>query len=181
MDPSTGLPYGWESRTNAMTEKDLKLGGAARDKFSAKGELERAATSAYGEDAAYKTSDEVAAFWMAKIDAERAEEAASRGAEEASASASRALPSGWEARQRAREVERQQYGVFAAPTATTAATSSASRGGLGAEDALVECATFTLERLAAALETRSVSLPVERRAAFSAALKRANDAVMKCR
>jgi len=177
MDPSTGLPYGWESRTNAMTEKELKLGGAARDKFSAKGELERAATSAYGEDAAYKTSDEVAAFWMAKIDAERAEEASAS----ASASASRALPSGWEARQRAREVERQQYGVFAAPTATTAATSSASRGGLGAEDALVECATFTLERLAAALETRSVSLPVERRAAFSAALKRANDAVMKCR
>ena len=65
MDPSTGLPYGWESRTNAMSEKDIKLGGVAAGKFSSKGELERAATSAYGEDASYKTSDEVAAFWLA--------------------------------------------------------------------------------------------------------------------
>lgn len=171
MDPSTGLPYGWESRTNAMSEKDIKLGGVAAGKFSSKGELERAATSAYGEDASYKTSDEVAAFWLAKIDAERAEAAAGEG------DGGGALPSGWEERQRAREAERRQYGAFAAPSASA----SGMRGGVGAEAALVECATFTLENLASVLETRLVSLPVERRAAFSAALKRANDAVMKCR
>jgi hypothetical protein len=171
MDPSTGLPYGWESRTNAMSEKDIKLGGVAAGKFSSKGELERAATSAYGEDASYKTSDEVAAFWLAKIDAERAEAAAGEG------DGGGALPSGWEERQRAREAERRQYGAFAAPSTSA----SGMRGGVGAEAALVECATFTLENLASVLETRLVSLPVERRAAFSAALKRANDAVMKCR
>ena len=61
MDPATGLPYGWNERTNAVSDP----GRVATASFSARG--------AYGAsdegDASYKTSEEVEAYWMSKIDA----------------------------------------------------------------------------------------------------------------
>jgi hypothetical protein len=48
------------------------------------------------------------------------------------------------------------------------------------EVALVQVATHTLYALAATLEGQTVSLPMEERAAFAVAMKRAMDALVKC-
>ena len=72
MDPSAGLPAYWTERTNAMSERDMALGGVAARSFSARG--------AYGDgDEAHKTSEQVGEYWMKRIESERAEAANGAG------------------------------------------------------------------------------------------------------
>ena len=72
MDPSAGLPAYWTERTNAMSERDMALGGVAARSFSARG--------AYGDgDEAHKTSEQVGEYWMKRIESERAEAADGAG------------------------------------------------------------------------------------------------------
>ena len=107
MDPQTGLPYGWNERTNAMSD----MSGVAARSFSARG--------AYGEeDGAYKTSEQVSEYWMKRIESERAE-----GREDAGESTNGALGMAsidWERRARVRASEAERYGVGGVGGATVA-------------------------------------------------------------
>lgn len=172
MDPQTGLPYGWNERTNAMSD----MSGVAARSFSARG--------AYGEeDGAYKTSEQVSEYWMKRIESERAEGREDAG--ESTDGASGMASIDWERRARVRASEAERYGVGGAtlasgqpagqPAAVSAPTSCSP------ELALVRLATQACESVAAVLETRLVSLPEEDRAAFAAALKRSSERVFKCR
>ncbi len=90
MDPSAGLPAYWTERTNAMSERDMALGGVAARSFSARG--------AYGDgDEAHKTSEQVGEYWMKRIESERAE---ARDGTEGDATGMSSID--WERRARAR-------------------------------------------------------------------------------
>ncbi len=174
MDPSAGLPAYWTERTNAMSERDMALGGVAARSFSARG--------AYGDgDEAHKTSEQVGEYWMKRIESERAEAADGAGGDATGMSSI-----DWERRARARAVEAARYGAGgvdarrAAGGAPSVPNASASRA-CSPELALVRLATEACESVAAVLETRLVSLPEEDRAAFAAALKRSSERVFKCR
>eukprot|EP00978_Attheya_sp_CCMP212_P026410 scaffold86834_cov48-Attheya_sp.AAC.1 len=184
MAGESNLPVGWgEPRKNQMSEHDMKLGGDAALKFATKGIYRNGAE-------AYKSTDEVKAFYMMKI--EKAEQQQQQ--EQQDKEVVPVVPTGWEDRQKIRAVEAKQYGVFArsqpAPpsatirpaTTTTGSTSSSSDPTRrGPELALVQVATNTLDILASTLEQHPTSLPMEDRAAFAAALKRAMDAISSCR
>ena len=163
---ASNLPSGWGDRNNTMSEHDMKLGGDAANRFASKSN----SNGAYGDgtDTAYKSSDEVKAFYMNQIDLK------STPTSESSSS----VPLGWEQRQKVREVEEKAYkagaGAKAAPPAPATASSNKP------EVALLEVATHTLNALAGILEDQTVSLPMEERAAFAAAMKRAMDALVKC-
>lgn len=161
----SSLPPGWGDRNNQMSEKDMKLGGAAATKFASRSH------TAYGNgDDAYKTSDQVREFYNKKR-------------EEEAAAASSVVPDGWEDRQKQRLTEAKQYGAFARnppPGTAPKKTESSSSDFAGAEVALVQVATHSLEALAKTLENGpKVSLPMEERVAFANAVKRAMDALAK--
>ena len=113
MDPSTGLPYGWSERTNAVSERDARLGKVAVASFSARG--------AYGAsdegDATYKTSEEVERYWMAKIASERragettADASATGDVEGSTVEAQKRLPIDWDERAKRRAAEAERYGA----------------------------------------------------------------------
>lgn len=175
MAGENNLPDGWgEPRKNQMSEHDMMLGADAATKFATKG-IYRNGTEAY------KTTDEVKAFYLMKIEKEEQEQQQDKEA---------VVPTGWEDRQKIRAVEAKQYGVFARsqpapPSATirpaTTTSSSSDPTQRGPELALVQVATNTLDILANTLEQHPISLPMEDRAAFAAALKRAMDAISSCR
>ena len=179
MDPATGLPYGWNERTNAVSER-TRVGKVATASFSARG--------AYGAsdegDASYKTSEEVEAYWMSKIDAERRAQApAPPGKTSHDRRRNRRRNGcrsiGTSARSDGR---RTRSGTARARTraARSDATASASAA-TSPELALVRVATNACESLAAVLDQRLVSLPEEDRAAFAAAVSRSLALVVKCR
>ena len=191
-----------------MCEEDIKRGGVAATKFAAKGkQLQR---SVYADDDSgvnngaltYKSSDDVRQLYLKRI--EQAEEQAAAAASSAAcnnASQSSTLPPGWEDRQKSREVEAKQYGVFGRknegqPSSSAPRTSLESVGGAlrntsaahgkekrtkSAEEALVRVATHTLDNMASALENNNVALSAEDRAAFAEAMKRAMAAISRCR
>ena len=192
-----------------MCEEDIKRGGVAATKFAAKGkQLQR---SVYADDdsgvnnngaLSYKSSDDVRQLYLKRI--EQAEEQAAAAASSAAcnnASQSWTLPPGWEDRQKSREVEAKQYGVFGRknegqPSSSAPRTSLESVGGASrntsaahvkekrttsAEEALVRVATHTLDNMASALENNNVALSAEDRAAFAEAMKRAMAAISRCR
>jgi hypothetical protein len=182
MAAESNIPVGWGKRKNQMSEHDMKLGGDAATKFATKGIYRNGAET-------YKSSDEVKAFYMMKI------EQAEQQQQEQQQHKEVVVPTGWEDRQKIRDVEAKQYGVFArsqpAPssaaigpaTNTTTGSTSASSDPTrrGPELALVQLSTNTLDILASTLEQHPISLPMEDRAAFAAALKRAMDAISACR
>jgi hypothetical protein len=163
---ASNLPVGWGDRISTMSEHDMKLGGAAATRF-----ISSSSNGAYGDGtgAAYKSSDEVKAFYMKQIDLKNAQ------TNESSSSSS--LPVGWEERQKVRQVEDKQYGAVSKDPPSAPATASSNNK---PEVALVQVATHTLNALAGTLEGQTVSLPMEERAAFAVAMKRAMDALAKC-
>ena len=187
----SSLPIGWGDRNNQMSEKDLKLGGDAANKFVNK--------NAYGGAGmpSYKTSDEVKAFYMKQIDQnEHAEKEmpSSVGKDRAS------LPAGWEHRQRNRQLQAEQFGIFskkeepirATGTDVTALNSTSACSNFGAasspncsshsaEAALVRVASFSLDAMAQALEQNPVKLSQEERETFAKAMQRAMGAISNCR
>lgn len=200
----SSLPPGWGNRTNQMSEEDIKRGGVAQTKFASKqNQLQQSVYNDDDDDDAgggmpsYKSSDDVRQLYLKRIEAEEQAAAASAAASSA-ASASSALPPGWADRQRAREVEAKQYGVFGrkkegpTPTVPPSSVSASSQSSLekrstpssspqSAEEALVRVATHTLDNMASALENNAVTLSAGDRAAFAEAMKRAMEAISRCR
>mmetsp|Transcript_25716 Transcript_25716/g.74389 ORF Transcript_25716/g.74389 Transcript_25716/m.74389 type:complete len:207 (+) Transcript_25716:142-762(+) len=205
----SSLPPGWGNRTNQMSEKDIKGGGVAATKFAAKqNQLQQ---SVYADDDSgtngaltYKSSDDVRQLYLKRIEQAEEQAATASAACTSNASQSSALPPGWEGRQKLREVEAKQYGVFgrkkegppssSAPYSSSAPVSFAGasrennaaqeekkRLTISAEEALVRVATHTLDNMASALENNNVALSSEDRAAFAEAMKRAMAALSRCR
>jgi hypothetical protein len=184
------LPLGWGDRNNTMSEHDMKLGGDAQNKFANKNAYEDVG------GATYQTSDEVKAFYMQKIEREVAAiesaNSSSSNSTTAKATPTNSMPLGWENRQREKEAESMQMGAFsrnnnnggpnASPSPSASAQATANiNGSSGAEAALVRVATHTLEAMAHSLENNPVALTVDERAAFAAAMKKAMDAISKCK
>ena len=125
--------------------------------------------------------------------AEAVEETVEEVAEETEEDATTTnVPVGWEDRQRNRDVQAKQFGVFSsknpqpqstAPTTLQTATNKAkpSSSNSSAEAALVKVAATTLDTMAQCLEQNPVALSQEERAAFAAAMQRAMAAIAKCR
>jgi len=175
-EPGT-LPSGWEDRNNRMSEHDMKLGGMAATKF-------RGAKNAYegdfGASTDYKNSDQVRDFYLSKI--ETAGNASS--AEQVTNKSESSLPSGWETRQKERDLQSKQHGVFSKNADAKPKTDS--NEGIDADDflepgvALVQIATHTLEKMAQSIDRKkNLKIPMEERVAFAKAMKRAMDALAK--
>ena len=156
-----------------MSEKDIKLGGAASKKFAV-------SASAYsGRDSdVYQTSEQVREFYYQQQ--KQQDEAVER------TTTSSVLPEGWEERQRNREVEAKQHGVFASTTAhipdvvnVEPTKDTAERDVIPPEVAVLRMTTYSLETLAQTLAANNTKLPHEDRAAFAVAMKRAMDALAK--
>jgi hypothetical protein len=147
-----------------MSEKDMKLGGAAATKFASKGGIYADGSGTV----TYKTSDQVRAHYNKKEELE----------ELLQPTTGESLPPGWEQRQKKLAVEAKQHGAFARKQDTVPA--ARSRAGDVPEVALLQVATFSLEALAKTLEATSASgvkLPAEERAAFAEAVKRVMNAM----
>lgn len=133
---------------------------------------------AAGGDHSYKSSDEVRAYYRQQMEANNYD-----AANETDSS----LPLGWDQREKAKEVEAKQYGVFAVSSSVTvqAATtpSSSTTTATVAEVALLQVTTNSLEALASVLENSKgrVSIPNEERTKFAMALKHAMDAMANCK
>lgn len=193
-----------------MSEKDMKLGGVAATKFASKNAYDGAAP------ATYKSSDQVREHYLSEM--ERLNEAKDTGlsaasavneASTASSASSSNVPDFWGSRQKERDIQAKQYGVFArnasnvpqqqnplssthgesaAITATQSSQGNARNGAssgdsssLSPEVALVQIATNTLETMAAAMENSNsqVKIPMSERTAFANAMKRAMAALAK--
>jgi hypothetical protein len=172
--PSTELPYGWNERSN-----QLPAGDAVAANFVARGAY--AVGDARSDASNWLSSEQVQEHWFAKIDAEKRERDGGTDGGEADAgnAAAARLPSGWEERQRARAAEAERFA--AVPNASSAPTTLGAPTRVSAELALVRCATQQLESIASVLTNTHVILPDEDRAAFSAAVKRSSDAVLRAR
>lgn len=173
--PPTELPYGWNERSN-----QLPAGDAVAANFVARGAY--AVGDARSDASNWLSSEQVQEHWFAKIDAEKRERDGGTDGGEADAgyAAAARLPSGWEERQRARAAEAERFA--AVPNASSAPTTlGAAPTRVSAELALVRCATQQLESIASVLTNTHVILPDEDRAAFSAAVKRSSDAVLRAR
>uniref|UniRef100_A0A7R9WTK7 Uncharacterized protein n=1 Tax=Craspedostauros australis TaxID=1486917 RepID=A0A7R9WTK7_9STRA len=152
------LPLGWGDRNNQMSEHDMKLGGMAATKF-AKKDTVMPTNNAYADDTSgtYKSSDQVRDFYLSKISTTT----------HVASSASQSLPAGWESRQRSRDSEAKQYGVFSRNPPPVAATTAATTEVVtddpnfrGPEVALLQIATQTLESLTSSLQATSSKAPV---------------------
>ena len=88
----SNLPVGWGSRNNQMSEHDIKLGGIAATKFATK------QNSAYEDDVSgvYKSSDDVRQFYL----------------QQQSTNDQSSTPDFWQERQKTKELQAQQFGVF---------------------------------------------------------------------
>uniref|UniRef100_A0A7S3DRT7 Uncharacterized protein n=1 Tax=Entomoneis paludosa TaxID=265537 RepID=A0A7S3DRT7_9STRA len=128
--PSPSIPIGWDTRPNQFSEHDLKLGAAAANKFSSANSRTNAyeATSnanEVGSAVTYKTSDEVRAFYLSKLQQDTTSLEEEKGASSSTlevptpppsstTTTSSELPVGWGDRQKAKHLEATQYGVFSA-------------------------------------------------------------------
>jgi len=101
---SSNLPPGWHDRKNQMSSKDMKLGGIAANKFTNK----NLKSSAYDgtNEVGYKTSDQVRSFYYSQQEHQKQQQT------EATL-AFKNVPIGWEERQKTRQLESKQHGVFA--------------------------------------------------------------------
>lgn len=163
-----------------MSEKDIALGGAAATKFASK--TPNVYQQQDGGDLSYKSSDDVRAHYLKQM-----EDAAKTNAEtkiicnSGDQNSNTLLPPGWEQREKAKEVETKQYGVFSAqgpPRQKSSNNPSVASPSISAEVALLKVATNSLEVLASVVENnQGISLPSEERNKFALALKRAMDAM----
>jgi hypothetical protein len=182
MSSSSNLPIGWGDRNNCMSEKDIKLGGAAASNFSSKGEIANAYSD--GATGVYKTSEEVRAHYLKETQG-------TRGKMSGDDTASASVPAFWEYRQKEQDMQAKQYGVLSRNPPTDTPTDSYSSSAIATatdstddnfhspQVALVQVATHTLETLVTTLEHQSAKIPMKERAAFADAMKRAMDALAK--
>lgn len=197
------LPLGWGGRHNQMSEHDMKLGGMAATKFIATG------LNAYENDVAgngnngntnpgYKNSDQVREHYLREsqktggsisINSNTSSSGDSSAKKQAKEGQSN-VPDFWEERQKLRNLQAKQMGVFSnKPTEAVIISKENGRannnnGGsilsLSAEVALVQTAAFALEKMTQSLRGRGdVKIPTAERAAFAEAVKGAMDALAK--
>jgi hypothetical protein len=219
-----------------MSEKDMKLGGAAAQRFAAKpGSLSEDAGitpvggSAYANDISgvYKSSDDVRKHYYELDQHQQQQQQQQETVSSSSASAtppplqteanstarqetntgstSSSLPPLWADRQKERDIQAKQYGVFSsknmnAPAAASQQYPQSSTAGAGgsknslrtttneeenspssAEVALVQVTTHTLEMLAKtlSLSKSTTTIPLEDKEALAQAIRRAMEAVAK--
>lgn len=160
----SNLPLGWGDRKNQMSERDMKLGGIAATKFAAKNAYDGTT------NATYKSDDQVRKFYLDSYQT-------STGRDLAPAAGSSGTPDFWADRQKERNLQAQQMGVFASKANASGPSHQATRSPAGAyssEVALVRIATQTLETMATALEQKpDATIPMEERTAIAAAMKKA--------
>ena len=144
------LPIGWNDRTNQMSEHDMKLGGIAATKFSTtKGGVTM--TNAYSDssDGIYQTSDQVRDFYYARqqqletmennnnnnndnndSNSERNDCSNSHSQQlqqgSSSSTSNSILPLGWEERQKSKQLEQLQHGIFSSRNAATSHSTTAA-------------------------------------------------------
>ena len=186
------LPVGWDDRHNQMSEKDIKLGGMAAKSFGG-----TARRNAYDNDndssnCGYKTSDQVREYYLSEM---QRTAAGSNNNDNHNISSGPVgvpsksnLPDFWEDRQKEKELQAKQMGVFSRndsnDTKTKISTSyakgvGADHGGNKAELSLVQIATYTLEKLTIALEGKEIKIPMKERAAFAKAIQGAMNVMAK--
>ena len=201
------LPLGWGGRHNQMSEHDMKLGGMAATKFIATG------LNAYENDVAgngnngntnpgYKNSDQVREHYLREsqktggsisINSNSNNSSTSNTSSSGDSSAKKQakegqsnVPDFWEERQKLRNLQAKQMGVFSnKPTEAVIISKENGRannngGSISAEVALVQTAAFALEKMTQSLRGRGdVKIPTADRAAFAEAVKGAMDALAK--
>lgn len=170
----------------------MKLGGMAATKFSAKNSYshhssdnsDNNSNTAANNNVRYNSSDRVRDFYLNEMKHTSA------------ASSDDTVPDFWESRQKEREIQGKQMGVFAKDTrqqqqhqmiqqtpmqstnneeeAMTTRTSSPEP-----EVLLLSVATHALDALAKSLSKKNVAIPMDDRAAFANAVKEAMDALAK--
>ena len=189
------LPVGWDDRHNQMSEKDIKLGGMAAKSFG--GTTRR---NAYDNDndssnCGYKTSDQVREYYLSEMQRTAAgsnnndNHKIYSGPLEGTTSKSNNLPDFWEDRQKEKELQAKQMGVFSRNDSNdipktdnifSSKISTSHEKGVevdndaspfSAELALVQIATHTLEKLTIALEGKEIKIPMKDRAAFAKAIQ----------
>lgn len=202
------LPIGWGDRHNTMSEKDMKLGGAAATKFVSKNSYDGASS------ATYKTSDQVREHYLSEMERLTVSEAnesdepptseTNRASDFSTTTSSSNVPDFWGSRQKERELQAKQMGVFARhainipqqqtpllsspvaseviPVSSTQGSTTGTQSGnsLSPEVALVHIAINTLETMAAAMESnRQAKISIPDRTALANAMKRAMAALAK--
>ena len=186
------LPVGWDDRHNQMSEKDIKLGGMAAKSFGG-----TARRNAYDNDndssnCGYKTSDQVREYYLSEMQRTAGSSNSSdnhnmsSGPVEGVTSKSNNLPDFWEDRQKEKELQAKQMGVFSRNDSNDTKTDNifsskistsyakgvgTDHGGNKAELSLVQIATHTLEKLTIALEGKEIKIPMKDRAAFAKAIQ----------
>ena len=194
------LPVGWDDRHNQMSEKDIKLGGMAAKSFGG-----TARRNAYDNDndssnCGYKTSDQVREYYLSEMQRTAAgsnnndNHKIYSGPLEGTTSKSNNLPDFWEDRQKEKELQAKQMGVFSRNESNDTKTDNifsskistsyakgvgADHGGNKAELSLVQIATYTLEKLTIALEGKEIKIPMKERAAFAKAIQGAMNVMAK--
>ena len=191
------LPFGWGDRHNTMSEHDMKLGGMAATKFG--GTAKKTAKNSYENDAdgsggtssiGYKNSDQVRQYYLNEF--QKAGSADGIGdASSAGGKGNSNVPDFWADRQREREIQAKQMGVFSKDSSSTQQRGTIEskvdgrgdddeNGSFSAEVALVQIATHTLEKMASSLNGKGgIDVPMAERSAFAAAVKKAMDALAK--
>jgi len=189
------LPSGWGNRNNQMSEKDIKLGGVAATKFGGTAKNAYENSTEGGGDITYKTSDEVREYYLSEIQR-------TGGGDNPQEKGKSNVPSFWEDRQKEKMIQAKQMGVFSKNTTSNDTTIRVDESKVdttiqkkrsiesdgsnndtttmqSAEVALIQIATHTLEKVAQSLEGKDVKIPIEERAAFAQAMKKAMNALAK--
>mmetsp|Transcript_20396 Transcript_20396/g.38527 ORF Transcript_20396/g.38527 Transcript_20396/m.38527 type:complete len:210 (+) Transcript_20396:155-784(+) len=206
----SNLPSGWSNRKNQMSEHDMKLGGVAQTKFG--GTAKNAYEADVGGDGGYKNDDQVRDFYLRKIqlvDRDNNKSSSSSSNKNGNLGVSgegmgggaakyNNVPDLWEERQKERESQGKQMGVFSKnqppkdnnPNNNKNGNTNNSPPSSSAELALVQIATHTLDTMAKSLNLNSnntndngkeegVKIPMAERMAFAKAVKDAMDALAK--
>ena len=203
----TNLPLGWADRHNAMSEHDMKLGGMHATKFSAKNSYSshnNKSTSASG--GIYNNSDQVRQFYLNESQKQN-DDGSSNNDTSSSKMGKNNVPDFWENRQKEKELQAKQMGVFAKQSDRSSLTSKQNQQQQSAETttvqstsgkettyiaghnddnnddapevALIQIATHALNALTKSLSTKKVVIPMEDRASFAKAVKQAMDVLSK--
>ena len=206
----TNLPLGWADRHNTMTEHDMKLGGMHATKFSAKNSYSshnnNSTSSASG--GIYNNSDQVRQFYLNESQKQNDVGSSNNTTTTSSKMGKNNVPDFWENRQKEKQLQAKQMGVFAkqsdrsslnqnqqqqqqsAEATTVQSTSGKETACIDGhsdendnapepEVALVQIATHALDALAKSLSKKKVVIPMEDRASFAKAVKQAMDVLSK--
>ena len=182
----------------------MKLGGMAATKFSAKNSYSDNNSTVAAGGSLYNNSDQVREFYLNESQRQGDESNISHNKKMGKNNNSNSsVPDFWESRQKEKELQAKQMGVFAKnsdqslnqqqhqPIASAQSPSDKETVCIGAgrdgdddspeepEVALVQIATHALDAVAKSLSRRKVLIPMEDRAAFAKAMKQAMDALAK--